>query len=789
MKKSFTFGEAEQSSKFGMFAGVFTPSVLTILGIILFLRTGYVVGMVGLAETLIIMLIAFTICTITGLSLAVISTDKRVKGGGFYYVISRTLGPEFGGALGLTLFISISVAIAFYTIGLGEVLVTINDWPEWITARKIAFAVTLLLFVSAWIGADWATKLQFVVMAIVGLSLLTFFWGGVQNFSQERLAENWVLEQKSESFWIAFALFFPAISGFTQGLNMSGDLKDPSKAIPLGTFLAIAVSMLIYLATAFFLASGSELSELKNNYYVMRELSSVGILVAAGVIAATASSGMASMLGAPRVLQAMGKDRLIPNLSIFAKGHGKDDNPRNAILASLAIALTAIALGNLNFLAPIITMFFLASYALLNYATFFASDTANPSFRPKFKLSHKYVSLAGAIACVVVMLAINPTASIVAASVLFGIFHYLQKTQHQHRWADHQRGAHFKHIREHLIKVNSLPEHPGDWRPQTLIFSKEPDHRRTLLFFSALIEGNSGVTTMVQILEQKNKQKGKQEDKQNGQQKPDRDKVLEEYQASIDDSKAKAFPLVIEAPDFSTGLKILLQAYGVGPIKANTILLNWLSVADNLQSDKQKNYADNINCVLNAGFNVVALAAEFKSFERVDNNGDEPPQIDIWWVGGATSKLMLLFSYLITRTEAWSHAQIRVLAQAKKDGKGRTEKEFEEFLETIRIEASIETLDIINIDTIKQQSKDSQLVFFPAELDGDNFRGRFNIDIKELLTDFPPTAFTIAGEVLELDPDPDDDSEQDNKNGADSSKSNSSNSGSSNSGSKESGSD
>lgn len=426
MKKSFTFGEAEQSSKFGMFAGVFTPSVLTILGIILFLRTGYVVGMVGLAETLIIMLIAFTICTITGLSLAVISTDKRVKGGGFYYVISRTLGPEFGGALGLTLFISISVAIAFYTIGLGEVLVTINDWPEWITARKIAFAVTLLLFVSAWIGADWATKLQFVVMAIVGLSLLTFFWGGVQNFSQERLAENWVLEQKSESFWIAFALFFPAISGFTQGLNMSGDLKDPSKAIPLGTFLAIAVSMLIYLATAFFLASGSELSELKNNYYVMRELSSVGILVAAGVIAATASSGMASMLGAPRVLQAMGKDRLIPNLSIFAKGHGKDDNPRNAILASLAIALTAIALGNLNFLAPIITMFFLASYALLNYATFFASDTANPSFRPKFKLSHKYVSLAGAIACVVVMLAINPTASIVAASVLFGIFHYLQ---------------------------------------------------------------------------------------------------------------------------------------------------------------------------------------------------------------------------------------------------------------------------------------------------------------------------------------------------------------------------
>ena len=190
---------------FGTFAGVFTPSILTIVGIILFLRTGYVVGQVGLASTLLIMAAAFTLCLLTGLSLAVIATDIRVKEGGFYYVISRTLGPAFGGALGLTLFLSISISVAFYVMGLVEVLNHLVTLPDWLSVRILAAAITVVLFIFAWLGADWTTKLQFLIMALVAAGLLSFFIGGINTFSQQTLVTNWQTDASAEQFWLAFA--------------------------------------------------------------------------------------------------------------------------------------------------------------------------------------------------------------------------------------------------------------------------------------------------------------------------------------------------------------------------------------------------------------------------------------------------------------------------------------------------------------------------------------------------------------------------------------------------------
>jgi amino acid transporter len=218
------------NGKLGTFAGVFTPSVLTILGIILFLRLGYVVGNAGLGPALLILGLANGISILTSVSLSAIATNLKVKGGGDYYLISRTLGLEFGGAIGIVLFLAQSVSIAFYCIGFGEVLafvltIQLKAAPQIIAAIAVSF-----LFIFAWMGADWATRFQYVVMVILAAAIASFFIGGFIEWDTTQLLQNWAPSGMNINFWALFAIFFPAVTGFTQGVSMSGDLKDGHSA-------------------------------------------------------------------------------------------------------------------------------------------------------------------------------------------------------------------------------------------------------------------------------------------------------------------------------------------------------------------------------------------------------------------------------------------------------------------------------------------------------------------------------------------------------------------------------
>jgi amino acid transporter len=226
--KSSLDGRAE-SSKLGTFGGVFTPSVLTILGIILFLRLGFVVGSAGLMKALVIIAIANAISVLTSISLSAVATNLKVKGGGDYYLISRTLGVEFGGAIGLVLFLAQSVSIAFYCIGFGEAVSAIAGVPA-VTSQGVAFAAVALLFVLAWMGADVATRFQYVVMAILAGALASFYAGGFMRWDGGIAAANWGAGDGGTGFWVLFAIFFPAVTGFTLGVSMSGDLKGRRRA-------------------------------------------------------------------------------------------------------------------------------------------------------------------------------------------------------------------------------------------------------------------------------------------------------------------------------------------------------------------------------------------------------------------------------------------------------------------------------------------------------------------------------------------------------------------------------
>ena len=479
----------------GTFAGVFTPSVLTILGIILFLRLGFVVGNAGLGRALIILALANGISILTSVSLSAIATNLRVKGGGDYYLISRTLGLEFGGAIGIVLFLAQSVSIAFYCIGFGEVInailaTEISRLPQIIAALAVSF-----LFILAWLGADWATKFQYVVMSILTAALISFFVGGYIKWDTALLIQNWSASESSLGFWVLFAIFFPAVTGFTQSVSMSGDLKDPGKSLPRGTFTAVGISIIVYFIAAVVLAAALPAEVLKGDYGAMNRVAYLAVLITAGVIAATLSSAMASFLGAPRILQSLAADRIFPFLNPFAKGYGPSKNPRRGVLLSAGIAYATIVLGQLNLIAGVVSMFFLISYGLLNYATYYEARGASPSFRPRFRYFNKWLSLAGALACLGTMMAIDFRAGIVAIAVLFAIFQYLRRTAGPSRWADSRRSYHIQRIREHLLTAANEPEHPRYWRPQILAFSDDTERRSQLLRFAAWIEGGSGLTT------------------------------------------------------------------------------------------------------------------------------------------------------------------------------------------------------------------------------------------------------------------------------------------------------
>jgi len=729
----------------GTFAGVFTPSILTILGIILFLRIGYVVGSAGVGRSLVIIAIANLISVLTGVSLSAVTTNLKVKGGGDYYLISRTLGLEFGGAIGIVLFLAQAVSIAFYCIGFGEALAASAVLSTHaVSPRLIAAAAVAFLFVFAWMGADWATTFQYVVMALLAAALASFFVGGLSQWNEAVFRANWSAPADGLPFWALFALFFPAVTGFTQGVSMSGDLKDPGKSLPLGTFLAVGVSIVVYFGAALVFAGALPNRDLTADYAAMNRVARFAGLIDAGVVAATLSSAMASFLGAPRILQSLAADRIFPFLFFFAKGAGPAANPRRAVLLAAGIAGLTIMLGNLNVIAPVVSMFFLVSYGLLNYATFYEGRAASPSFRPTFKWFDMRLSLLGALACLGVMLAIDPSTGIIAISILFAIFQYLRRTADPARWADSRRAHHLKRIRENLLAANVSPEHPRDWRPQILAFSDDPERRPRLLRLSGWLEGGSGLTTVVTLLEGKDLLLSKR--------KEEAENLL---QRDIRDHNPAAFSLVLTSRDIEVAVHALLQAHGIGPLRTNTILINWLDSRNKSGAGfREFLFGRQLRTLYRLGCNIGVLHATADAWNRLMTVEPGQSNIDVWWSHDATGNLMLLFAYLMTRSEAWQGAALRVVAFRDDRSEEEQEKAVREVLGDARIDADIVFAASQDAASVIVASVQSTLVFLPFRFRGNLIQLPVEGSAEDLLLQLPPAVMISAAEDIDLDAEP-----------------------------------
>lgn len=732
------------SGRLGTFAGVFTPSILTILGIILFLRLGYVTGSGGVARALVIILVANLITILTSQSLAAIATNLKVKGGGDYYLISRTLGVEFGGAIGIVLYLAQSVSVAFYCIGFAEALSAIIGPESRFSGQLIALAAAAALFLLAWLGADWATRFQYLVMGLLITALLSFFIGGIPQWQEEIFLANWRPAGEPQPFWIVFAIFFPAVTGFTQGVSMSGDLRDPGKSLPLGTFMAVGLSILVYLAVVVVFAGVLPNTTLIEDYQAIKQVARYDFLIDAGVIAATLSSAMASFLGGPRILQSLAGDRVFPVLNVFSKGYGDSNNPRRAVLLTGVIALVVIMLGQLNMVAGIVSMFFLISYGLLNYATWYEAHSESPSFRPLFKWFNKYLSLLGSLVCVVVIFALDLEYGIVAMAILAAIHQYVKRTGGPSRWADSGRAHAMQVIRRQLLTTLGEPEHDRDWRPHILAFTRDPERRLLLLQFAEWMGGTTGLISGVTIIEGNEPQV-----------KREKVAAFKELHACIREADLNVFPLVVSGRENTPALEVLLQGYGVGPLKGNILLCNWYGeTMTSFPGLTAMQFGQNLRLAFRSGYNLVVFHADQLRSSRLLDQERQKRVIDVWWNDDASSRLMLLLAYLMTRHGYWDKAAIRLLTISEPGKLADSIEHVEQQLDDARIKAQPVPVADMQPETVIGESSSSDLVFLPFRIKKFLLTDTAGYSLERVLTRLPPAAMVMAARDIDLDAEP-----------------------------------
>ena len=690
---------SDKQGRFNTFGGVFTPCTLTILGVIMYLRLGHVVGRAGIVYSLGIVAASTAITFITTLSLAAIATNTRVKGGGAYYLISRSLGVEFGGAIGIVFYVAQAVSVALYVIGFSEALFGTFPIPPHLFVY-VASAVNAIVFVCVFIGAGWTIRVQYVILSVLGLSLVSFFVGVFRSadiaLAQSNMAPRFV---GTENLYTMFALFFPAVTGIMAGANMSGDLKDPAKSIPAGTLWAILVTSIVYVAMVAGLGLSRSAGDLLGPTMVVRDVSWMPSLVTAGVFAATVSSALGSMMGAPRILQAFAKDNVFKWLNVFAAGSGSSNEPRVAIVFTWIVAQLFVFAGDLDAIAPVITMAFMITYGTINLATFYEGVTRNPSYRPRFPYCHWSISLLGALGCLVVMFLIAPVWAVVSIAGMVGIHGYIKSQEVRARWGDLRSGLLFERARRNLLKLEEFGNHPKNWRPVILALSGEAWSRSYLAVYGHWFTGGSGVLSLGQVIsgsvENRVERRAQQEE------------ILRSF---IRDEELEAFPAVVVDSTLPEGISSLAQSHGIGLLRPNTVLLGWPHDTERLES-----LWASLNTIARLRLNIVCLSFH----EEPDDSWEVPTGfIDVWWRGRQNGDLMLLLAYLLTKNPGWRGHTIRLLRVIQNNaGREEVVGHMNELIKHARIPATPEVVVADDVPkAMRDTSRNSAIVFIGFEV-------------------------------------------------------------------------
>lgn len=673
-------------------APVYFTAISTILGAILFLRFGYATGMLGFWGTICIVVLGHLITIPTALAISEIATNKRVEGGGEYFIISRSFGLKIGSTIGLTLYLAQAISIAFYIIAFTEAFAPCFDWWQahygWELPRQAisAPAVIILAGVILYRGVGSGMKILYGVNILLLLALGLFFLGSpIESINDPLQApgNNFGLFN-SDKFFLIFAICFPAFTGMTAGVGLSGDLKNPGKSIPLGTMGGTLTGLVVYILVVWKLSASASQADLLTDQLIMSRIAVAGaVIIPIGLAACTFSSALGSILVAPRTLQAVAADKSLPigKVNTFlanGKGHAKE--PFNATLISSAIALFFVMIGSIDFVAEVISMFFLFTYGILCLISFLNHFGSPPSYRPRFK-SKWYLSLGGFLLSVWVMFMISPAYTVLAFIVIIIIYltieHY---NKDQKGLVDIFRGALFqlsRHLRVFMQKNQSTIENE-EWRPSAICISPNSFERDKVLELMKWISHQHGFGTYFHFIEG---YYGKQT----------HNEALQIQRQLVDLQKGDHSALYLDtmiSPSYTSAIAQVIQAPSISGMDNNIVVFEY----DKYQPNELSRILDNINLVKAGNYDICIFAgSKYPIRTRRD--------IHVW-INKADEKntnLQILLGYIIMAHPDWKRSSIKIFAFSTIDERPAVKQNLEQRIAVGRLPITLTNIEIVTL--------------------------------------------------------------------------------------------
>jgi amino acid transporter len=680
-------------------APVFLASISTILGAILFLRFGYAIGNVGLPGAILIILLGHLVTIPTALAIAEIATNRRVEGGGEYFIISRSFGTSIGGSIGISLYLSQAISVAFYMIafaeafrplsGVFESLVGIPFDPRFVSLPATAALGILVLRRGAALGV----QALWVVVAILGLSLVMFAVGGVPTGVPETDVNPLGHIADADPFMLVFAIVFPAFTGMTAGVGLSGDLRNPSKSIPLGVVSATVTGMVVYVLLATKFATSAPPEMLAGDQFVMSRIAIWGPIVPIGLACATLSSAIGSILVAPRTLQAIAADGLGPTRrtnAFLSAGRGEANEPWNGTLVTFGLAIAMVAAGNVDIVARVISMFFMVTYGSLCAISFLEHFAARPSYRPAFR-SRWYISLVGSVMCLFLMFQMEPFFALVAVLLMVGLYRALRRRQGSDDLAAIFKGVMTQTSRYFQTRLQASPVRPrsDEWRPSIIMVNERTFDRTAPQQLLAWLCFRYGVGTYLHYIPGRLDEQTFRESR----------RVQARLVKTVAARGSAVYVDTMVSPSMRSALGQALQFPGVAGLENNCLL------AEFAQDDPEQILGEvRDGCLMATAARVSSLVLRHGSHFFGDRS-----TIHIWltWHDYRNASLMILLSYILLGHPDWKRGSIRIFAAFPRDDVAKERDRLHEMITSGRLPISEKNLQVIGTD---ERSDFNQLV-------------------------------------------------------------------------------
>ena len=691
-------------------APVFLTSISTILGAVMFLRFGYAVGHTGFLGVLTIIIMGHAVTIPTALAIAEIATNQKVEGGGAYYIISRSFGLTAGGAIGLALFLSQAISAAFYIIAFGEGLDPLlaflqSEYGFSIWDKRLITLPTMVLL--TWVmlakGADIGMRILYVVVGLLFLSLFMFFIGGEAVPAENLYATlTRTVDQPDDLFYV-FAICFPAFTGMAAGIGISGDLKDPKRSIPLGTMAATFGGMIIYIAIAYKLSVTTLPDDLASDQLIMSKIAIWGPIIPIGLAAATISSALGSLIVAPRTLQAIGNDGLLPSKPLNAwlsREHGKNREPVHGSLVACVIGIAFVIVGDINFVAEVISMFFMVTYGSICMISFLEHFAADPSYRPTFR-SRWYLSLLGALACGWLMWKMNPIYATVSVLIMTGIYFLISYYNPNKKGVSAIfQGVLFQTSRKLQLFLQDAQQGQDaiNWRPSIVCISTNSFKRQSAFDLVRWMAHRHGFGTYIHFIEDYlSKETSKWADK-----------CLNRLLRMASASKGRVFVDTLISPSYTTAICQVIQLPGISGHENNGILFEY---SKNDPEGIEK-ILPNLSLISTVGFDLYILGSSERKFGY-------RKEIHIWLTPRdfENGSLMILTGYILLGDPDWRHGCLKIYATAPRKNLQEEKERLKTLIRAGRLPISEHNIEMIPQnqdrhlkDIINERSKEADLV-------------------------------------------------------------------------------